>query len=75
MTGSIPDELDTKFVSAHRMPARIPAWWFSGPSRMAIHLESALDSDLASRTLVLTVLNTVGDVSPVLMPFVMSAHH
>jgi hypothetical protein len=64
MTGTIPDELDTKFVSAHRMRALIPAWSLSGPSRMEIHLESALDSDLASRTLPVTVLNTVGDVSP-----------
>jgi hypothetical protein len=64
MTSSIPDELDTRFVSAHRMLALVPAWWLSGPSHMDIHLESALDSDLASRTLPLTVLNTVGDVSP-----------
>jgi hypothetical protein len=73
MTGSIPDELDTKFVSPHRMLALIPAWWLSGPSRMNIHLESALDSDLASRTLPLTVLNTVGDVSPDPIPPVLDS--
>jgi hypothetical protein len=64
MTDSIPDELDTEFVSAHRMRALIPAWWLSGPQRIHIHIESTLDSDLASQTLPLTVLNTVGDVSP-----------
>jgi hypothetical protein len=73
MTGSIPDELDTKFVSAHRMLVLVPAWWLSGPSRMDIHLESALDSDLASRTLPLTVLNTVGDVSPGPIPPVLNS--
>jgi hypothetical protein len=73
MTGSIPDELDTKFVAAHRMRALIPAWRLSGPSRMEIHLESALDSDLASRTLPLTVLNTVGDVSPDPIPPVLDS--
>ena len=73
MTGTIPDELDAKFVSAHRMQALIPAWWLSGPSRMNIHLESALDSDLASRTLPLTVLNTVGDISPDPIPPVLDS--
>ncbi|HKN76583.1 MAG TPA: IPT/TIG domain-containing protein [Candidatus Acidoferrum sp.] len=73
MTGSIPDELDAKFISAHRMRALIPAWWLSGPSRMKIHLESALDSDLASRTLPFTVLNTVGDVSPDPIPPVLNS--
>lgn len=73
MTGSIPDELDAKFVSAHRMRALIPAWLLSGPSRMEIHVESTLDSDLASRTLPLTVLNTVGDVSPDPIPPVLDS--
>jgi len=57
---SYPDVLDTQFVSSTQMQALVPAGWLAGPTEVQIHLESASDSDLASQSLVLDVLNTVG---------------
>jgi Bacterial Ig-like domain/Metallo-peptidase family M12B Reprolysin-like/IPT/TIG domain len=59
-TDSIPDALDTQFISSTQIQALVPAGWLTGPTIVQIHLESASDSDLASQSLTLEVLNTVG---------------
>jgi hypothetical protein len=67
LTDSIPGELEVRFISTGRLLAMVPAVWLSGTTRVKIHLESARDSDLASRTLVLVILKP-GAKMPVIDP-------
>jgi hypothetical protein len=60
VSDSIPELLDTEFISPSTIRALVPAYWLTGPGTITIRIASAQDPQLTSDGRALEILNTVG---------------